>query len=46
MDLVCARDGLSPLPVEEKAVSWTWRALAIGFFPLPLEEKAISWTLR
>ena len=36
MDLVCACDGLFPLPVEEKAVSWTWRALAMGFSPLPL----------
>jgi len=26
-----ARDGLSPLPVKEKAVSWTWCALAGGF---------------
>ena len=25
MDLVCAFYGLFPLPVEEKAVSWTWR---------------------
>ena len=24
MDLVCAYDGLSPLPVKEKAASWTW----------------------
>ena len=26
-----ACDGLSPLPVKEKAVSWTWCALAGGF---------------
>ena len=26
-----ARDGLYPLPVKEKAVSWTWSALAGGF---------------
>ena len=39
MDLVCSCDRLFPLPVEEKAVSWTWRALAIGFFLLPVEEK-------
>jgi len=31
MDLACACDKLSPLPVEEKAVSWIWLALAIGF---------------
>ena len=31
MDLVCACDGLSPLPVEEKAISWIWFALAMGF---------------
>jgi len=33
MDLVCACDGLFLLPVEEKAVSWTWRALAMSFSP-------------
>ena len=36
MDLVCACNGLFPLRVEEKAISWN--------FPLPVEEKAISWT--
>ena len=35
---------LTPLPVDEKAVSWTWRALAMGSSPLPVEEKALSWT--
>ena len=44
MDLDCACDGLFPLPVEEKAVSWTWCALAMGFSPLSVEEKAVSWT--
>ena len=34
MDLVCACDGLSPLPVEEKAIMVTWRALAIPFLRL------------
>ena len=32
-DLACACDGLFPLPVEQKAVSWTWHALAMGFSP-------------
>jgi len=31
MDLVCACDGLFSLPVEERAVSWSWWALAMGF---------------
>ena len=35
---------LTPLPVDEKAVSWTWCALAMGFSPLSVEEKAVSWT--
>ena len=34
MDLVCACDGLSPLPVEEKAIMVTWRALAIPYLRL------------
>ena len=34
MDLVCACDGLSPLPVEEKTLSWT----SDGLFPLPVDE--------
>ena len=33
VDLACACNWLFPLPVEEKAVSWTWRALAMGFSP-------------
>merc|ERR1711964_330053 len=33
MDLVCACDGFSPLPVEEKAVSWTPLAFAMAFSP-------------
>ena len=28
-----AHDGLSSLPVEEKAVTWSWCALAMGFLP-------------
>ena len=32
------------MPVEEKAVAWTWCVLAMGFSPLPVEEKAVSWT--
>ena len=34
MDFVRACDGLSPLPVEEKAIMVTWRALAIPFLRL------------
>ena len=45
MDLVCACDGLFPLPVEEKAIMESdKRVLACacdGHFPLPVEEKAI-----
>ena len=33
MDFGRVCDGLFPLPVEEKAVSWTWCVLAIGFSP-------------
>ena len=33
VDLVCACDGLSHLPVGEKAVSWTWCMLAMAFSP-------------
>ena len=32
-DLACACDCLSLLPVEEKAVSWTWLAFAMAFSP-------------
>ena len=38
-----ACDGLYP---EEKAITGTWRALAIPFPPLPVEEKAIMGTWR
>ena len=44
MVLVRACDGLFLLPIDEKAISWTWCALAMGFSPLPVEEKAVSWT--
>ena len=37
MDLVCACDGLFPLPVEECA-------LAMGFPPCLSRKKGISWT--
>ena len=44
-------DGPFSLPVDEKAVSWTWCALAMSFPPclskkilLSVEEKAVSWT--
>ena len=30
----------APLPVEEKAISWT----SDGLFPLPVNKKAVSWT--
>ena len=30
---LCACDGLFPLPVEEKAISWTWCAFAMAFSP-------------
>ena len=33
MVLVYACDGLFPLPVGGKAVSWTWCAIAMGFTP-------------
>ena len=33
MELARVRDGLFPLPVEEKAVSWTWCAFAMAFPP-------------
>ena len=33
MDLVRACDGLSPLPVEEKTISWTLCAFAMAFPP-------------
>ena len=33
MDLARVRDGLFPLPVEEKAVSWTSCAFAMAFSP-------------
>ena len=41
MDLVCACDRFYPLPVEEKTVPWTWRALAIGFSTC-LSRKSLS----
>ena len=31
MDSACACDGLSPLPVEENTISWTWCALVMRF---------------
>ena len=34
-------DGLFPLPVEEKAVSWTWCVLEMGFSPC-LSRKRLS----
>ena len=40
--MACACDSLSPLTVEEKAVSWTWCALAMAFYPLYVEEKSVS----
>jgi len=43
MVLACACDGLFPLPVQEKAVSWTWRALAMGF-SFCLSRKRALWT--
>jgi len=33
MDLVRVCNDLFPLPVEEKAVSWTWCAFAVAFSP-------------
>ena len=33
MDLARACDGLSPLPVKEKTISWTWCVLEMGFPP-------------
>ena len=39
MDSACACDGLFPLPVEEKAVSWSWCALAMGFSPCLSERR-------
>ena len=44
MDVVCFCDGLSPLPVEEKAVKRLSHGACDGLFPLPVEEKAVSWT--
>ena len=41
MDLVRACDGLSPQPVEEKIISWTWCVLEIGFSPC-LSRKRLS----
>ena len=41
MDLVRACDGLSPLPGEEKIISWTWCVLEIGFSPC-LSRKRLS----
>jgi len=45
-NMACARDSLFSLPVEEKAIMGTWRALAMAFYPLPVEEKAIMVTWR
>ena len=42
MDVVCFCDGLSPLPVEEKAVSWTWLAFAMAFSPCPYRHPGIT----
>merc|ERR1711964_771273 len=42
MDMACACDSLSPLPVEEKAIMETWHALAIPFSPC-LSRKRQSW---
>ena len=36
-----ARDGLFPLPVEEKAISRLAGNAGDGLFPLPVEENAI-----
>ena len=44
MDLVCACDALSPLPVQEMAFSCTRRECSRWTSPLPVKEKAISWT--
>ena len=44
MDLVCACDALSPLPVQEMAFSCTRRECSRSTSPLPVKEKAISWT--
>ena len=40
MDFVRICDGLFPLPVEEKAVSWTLLPLCDCLFPLREKEKA------
>ena len=40
MDFVRVCDGLFPLPVEEKAVSWTLLPLRNCLFPLREKEKA------
>ena len=45
MALVCACDGLSPLPVEANAVSWTWCAFVMGF-SFCLSRKRALWTRR
>mgnify|MGYP004388225065 CR=1 FL=1 len=42
MDFVRICDGLFPLPVEEKGVSWTWCALVMRFSLLPVEGKSVS----
>ena len=42
MDFVRVCDGLFPLPVEEKGVSWTWCALVMRFSLLPVEGKSVS----
>ena len=40
--MACACDSLSPLPVEEKAIMGTWRALANPFSAC-LSRKRQSW---
>ena len=39
---LCDCDSLFPLPVEEKAISWTWCAFAMAFRPF-LSRKRQSW---
>ena len=41
-NMACACDSLSPLPVEEKGVSWTWCALVMRFSFLPVEGKSFQ----
>ena len=49
MDLVCACDGLSPLPVEEKAVSWIGARLGCGWAGLAwawLDPWRLPWQFK